>query len=151
MHPDFGASPYGIPYVVVSGDQPLVRPTWTAYGDESDEGAPGRPPGLSDSGRGEDAGRTTSKGPCRAAGSSGDRHLLIVDRDNWLLYETGRRTGTPRRNRWEADCGAIFDLNTNDRRPETWTSADAAGLAIFPGLVRYDEAFGAPRSATRSA
>ena len=72
--------------------------------------------------------------------SGGDRHMLIVDRDNRHLYELFalRWTGS----RWEAGSGAFFDLDTNARRPEGWTSADAAGLAILPGLVRYDEAFG---------
>jgi len=140
-HPDFGPSPYGIPYVVVSGDQPLVRPVWTAYGDESDDGAPGRAAGYPI----PDEARTQAnyiEGAVPGGGSSGDRHLLIVDRDNWLLYETGGTHWNATANRWEADCGAVFDLNTNNRRPETWTSADAAGLAIFPGLVRYDEALG---------
>ena len=142
VHPDFGPSPYGIPYVVVSGDQPLVRPAWTAYGDESDEGAAGRAPGYPIP---EEA-KTQSgyiEGAVPGGGLNGDRHLLIVDRDNWLLYETGATYWNATANRWEANCGAIFDLSRNDRRPETWTSADAAGLAIFPGLVRYEEAFGA--------
>lgn len=140
-HPDFGPSPYGIPYVVVSGDQPLVRPTWTAYGEESDEGAPGRPPGYPI----PVEARTQAgyiEGAVPGGGTSGDRHLLIVDRDNWLLYETFATRWNAAANRWEADCGAVFNLNTNDRRPETWTSSDAAGLAIFPGLVRYEEAYG---------
>ena len=140
-HPDFGPSPYGIPYVVVSGDQPLVRPTWTAYGDESDEGAPGRALGYPI----PVEARTQAgyiEGAVPGGGTNGDRHLLIVDRDNWLLYETGATRWNAAANRWEADCGAVFNLSTNDRRPETWTSSDAAGLAIFPGLVRYEEAFG---------
>ena len=142
VHPDFGPSPYGIPYVVVSGDQPLVRPTWTAYGDESDEGAPNRAPGYPIP---EEAKSQAGyiEGAVPGGGHDGDRHLLIVDRDNWLLYETGATYWNAAANRWEANCGAIFDLSRNDRRPETWTSADAAGLAIFPGLVRYEEAFGA--------
>src|SRR4051812_33739772 len=141
-HPDFGPSPYGIPYVVVSGDQPLVRPTWTAYGDESDEGAPGRPAGypIPVEARSQ---ADYIEGAVPGGGLDGDRHLLIVDRDNWLLYETGATYWNAASNRWEANCGAIFDLKTNDRRPETWTSADAAGLAIFPGLVRYEEVYGA--------
>jgi hypothetical protein len=141
MHPDFGPSPYGIPYVVVSGDQPLVIPTWTAYGSESDAGAPGRPPGYPIP---EEAKTQPNyiEGAVPGGGTSGDRHLLIVDKDNWLLYETGATRWNAALGRWEANCGAIFDMNRNDRRPETWTSADAAGLAIFPGLVRYDEAFG---------
>jgi hypothetical protein len=141
VHPDFGQSPYGIPYVVVSGDQPLVRPFWTAYGDESDEGAPGRPLGYPI----PPEARTTAgyiEGAVAGGGLDGDRHLLIVDRDNWLLYETGATYWNAAANRWEANCGAIFDLSRSDRRPETWTSADAAGLAIFPGLVRYEEAYG---------
>jgi hypothetical protein len=142
VHPDFGPSPYGIPYVVVSGDQALVRPAWTAYGDESDEGAPNRPPGypIPDEAKAQ-AGYI--EGAVPGGGLDGDRHLLIVDRDNWLLYETGATYWNAAANRWEANCGAIFDLSRNDRRPETWTSADAAGLAILPGLVRYEEAFGA--------
>lgn len=69
-----------------------------------------------------------------------DRHLIIVDRDNRHLYELYNvyYDGT----KWVAGCGAFFDMKTNNRRPEGWTSADAAGLAILPGLVRYDEAFG---------
>jgi hypothetical protein len=72
--------------------------------------------------------------------SSADRHLLIVDRDNRLLYELYNvyYDGT----RWLAGSGAFFDMKTNNRRPDGWTSADAAGLAILPGLVRYDDAFG---------
>jgi hypothetical protein len=140
-HPDFGPSPYGIPYVVVSGDQPLVRPTWTAYGDESDEGAPGRALGYPIPVEARTQGGYI-EGAVPGGGTNGDRHLLIVDRDNWLLYETGATRWNAAANRWEADCGAVFNLNTNDRRPETWTSSDAAGLAIFPGLVRYEEAFG---------
>jgi hypothetical protein len=142
LHPDFGPPPYGIPYVVVSGDQPLVRPTWTAYGDESDDGAPGRPPGYPIP---EEAKTTAGyiEGGVAGGGTSGDRHLLIVDRDNWLLYETFATRWNAGLNRWEAESGAIFNLDTNARRPETWTSADAAGLAIFPGLVRYDEAVAA--------
>ena len=78
------------------------------------------------------------EGGAPGGGTDGDRHLLIVDRDRWLLYElfATRWTGQ----RWEAGSGAVFDLSTNARRPEGWTSADAAGLAILPGLVRYDEA-----------
>jgi hypothetical protein len=141
VHPDFGPPPYGIPYVVVSGDQPLVSPTWTAYGDESDAGAPGRPAGypIPSQARTEP---NYIEGGVAGGGSTGDRHMLIVDRDNWLLYETAGTHWNAFANRWEADCGAVFDLSRNDRRPETWTSADAAGLAIFPGLVRYDEAYG---------
>jgi hypothetical protein len=141
VHPDFGPSPYGFPYVVVSGDQPLVRPTWTAYGAESDEGAPGRPPGYPIPNEAKIQ-VDYIEGAVPGGGVDGDRHLLIVDKDNWLLYETAATYWNAAANRWEANCGAIFDLNRDDRRPETWTSADAAGLAIFPGLVRYEEASG---------
>jgi hypothetical protein len=141
VHPDFGPSPYGIPYVVVSGDQPLVRPTWTAYGDESDEGAPNRPLGypIPDEARSQP---DYIEGAVPGGGLDGDRHLLLVDRDHWLLYETGGTSWNAGANRWEANGGAVFDMSRSDRRPETWTSADAAGLAIFPGLVRYEDAYG---------
>jgi hypothetical protein len=142
VHPDFGPSPYGFPYVVVSGDQPLIVPVWTAYGDESDAGAPGRPPGYPIPNEAKTQ-PDYIEGAVPGGGSTGDRHLLIVDADNWLLYETGATFWNAALSRWEANCGAVFDLNRNDRRPEGWTSADAAGLAIFPGLVRYDEAFAA--------
>ena len=142
LHPDFGPPPYGIPYVVVSGDQPLVAPTWTAYGSESDNGAPGRPPAIRFPTRPRRMANYIEGGVV-GGGSSGDRHLLIIDRDHWLLFETGATRWNATLSRWEANCGAIFDMNRSDRRPETWTSADAAGLAIFPGLIRYDEAFGA--------
>jgi hypothetical protein len=68
--------------------------------------------------------------------------MLLVDTDHWLLYETGATRWNATLSQWEANCGAVFDMKTNNRRPDTWTSADAAGLAIFPGLVRYDEANG---------
>ncbi len=68
--------------------------------------------------------------------------MLIVDRDRWQLFETYHTYWNAARGRWEAGSGAIFDLSTDNRRPDGWTSADAAGLAIFPGLIRYDEASG---------
>ena len=141
VHPDFGPPPYGIPYVVVAGDQPLVQPTWTAYGSESDAGAAGRPPGYPIP---EEAKTQPNyiEGGVAGGGTGGDRHLLIVDRDNWLLYETGATRWNATLARWQANCGAVFDLSRSDRRPEGWTSADAAGLAIFPGLIRYDETYG---------
>jgi hypothetical protein len=71
-------------------------------------------------------------------GASGDRHVLVIDRDAWVLYELF--AAYPRGNGgWDAGSGAIFDLSSNFLRPAGWTSADAAGLPIFPGLVRYDE------------
>jgi hypothetical protein len=109
------------------------------YADESDAGAPGQPPGYP-----IPAEAATDpnyiEGGVPGGGTSGDRHLLIIDRDRWLLFETFATQWTG--SRWEAGSGAAFDLASNARRPDGWTSADAAGLAIFPGLVRYDEAFG---------
>ena len=140
LHPDFGPPPYGIPYVVVAGDQPRVPLTFTAYGSQSDSGAPGLP-GYPI----PDEARTQPhyiEGGVPGGGTTGDRHLLIIDRDRWLLYESFATMWNASLARWEAGSGAVFNLSTNDRRPEGWTSADAAGLAIFPGLVRYDEAFG---------
>jgi hypothetical protein len=73
--------------------------------------------------------------------SSQDRHLLIVDRDRNYLYELYNVFYDTTQAKWLAGSGAFFDMNTNNRRPDTWTSADAAGLAILPGLVRYDEVY----------
>jgi hypothetical protein len=149
MHPDFGgdsgdpAAPiYGMPYAVVPGTQPLVPVTFE-YDDESDSGAPGRPPGypIPEEARTEQKwieGGLAGNDP-RA---DGDRHLLIVDRDNRILFELFATRWNASANRWEAGSGAVFPLDSNSRRPEGWTSADAAGLAILPGLVRYDEVFG---------
>jgi hypothetical protein len=141
LHPDFGPPPYGIPYVVVDGAQPRVPVTFVAYGNESDSGfggLPGYP--IPDAARLQP---NYIEGGVAGGGTSGDRHLLLIDRDRWVLYETFATRWNGSLSRWEAGSGAIFNLSTNDRRPETWTSADAAGLAIFPGLVRYDEVTGA--------
>jgi hypothetical protein len=140
LHPDFGPPPYGIPYVVVAGDQARVPVTFQ-YSSESDTGIPGLP-GYPI----PDEARTQPhyiEGDVPGGGTSGDRHLLIIDRDRWLLYEVYATRWNASAGRWEGGSGAIFNLATNDRRPDTWTSADAAGLAILPGLVRYDEVFGA--------
>lgn len=140
LHPDFGPPPYGIPYVVVAGDQPRVPLTFVDYGDESDSGAAGLPGyPIPDEARAQP---NYIEGGVAGGGTSGDRHLLLVDRDRWLLYESFATRWNAAAGRWEAGSGAVFDLTRNDRRPEGWTSADAAGLAIFPGLVRHDEAFG---------
>jgi hypothetical protein len=136
LHPDFGPPPYGIPYVGVGGSEPRAPVTFVDYPSESDRGA------GSDTGYPiPEAARTQPnyiEGGRAGGGTDGDRHLIVVDRDRWLLFElfATRWTGQ----RWEAGSGAVFDLSTNNRRPEGWTSADAAGLAILPGLVRFDEA-----------
>jgi hypothetical protein len=136
LHPDFGPPPYGIPYVGVGGSQTRMPITFVDYGSESDAGF-----------RGENGypipteARTQPnyiEGSVPGGGTNGDRHLIVVDRDRWVLFElfaTRWNNG-----RWEAGSGAVFDLNNNARRPEGWTSADAAGLAILPGLARYEEA-----------
>jgi len=126
LHPDFGTvydgHPNGIPYVVVSSSQPKVTISSFEYSDESDLGPYPIP---------QDA-------PIEGGVSSdGDRHILILDRDNFVLYELYRAFFVG--GQWSAGSGAIFDLKTNSLRPAGWTSADAAGLPIFPGLVRYDE------------
>jgi hypothetical protein len=130
LHPDFGTvyagAPNGIPYVVVSGSQPRVPINFTAYADESDPGPYPVPPDAPIEG-----------GP----NGTGDRHVIVIDRDNWKLYELYYSFPTGGGASWNADGGALFDLNTNALRPAGWTSADAAGLPIFPGLVRYDEVF----------
>ena len=142
LHPDFGgiAGPneiYGIPYVVVAGDQPK-RQVLFYYADESDGvGLPFYP--IPDQAITQpywiEGGAPGNQAP------GGDRHMLIVDRDNRRLYELFDLgwDGT----KWTAGSGASFDLQTNGRRPAGWTSADAAGLAILPGLVKYDEVYGA--------
>lgn len=149
LHPDWGHESgetlpdpviYGMPYIVVSGTEPL-EPVTFYYDDESDAGAPGRPPGYPI----PVEARTESRwieGGVPGGGDSGDRHLLIVDRDNRLLYELYALEWNAAQQRWYAGSGAVFPLDTNLRRPDGWTSADAAGLAILPGLVRYDEAHG---------
>lgn len=123
LHPDFGENPlYGIPYVVVPAGQPQVPITYTAYGDESD---PGPFPVPLDA-------------PVEGGSSAGgDRHVLVVQSGTCQLFELYRafRSGSG----WAADSGARFDLGSNALRPLGWTSADAAGLPILPGLVRYDE------------
>lgn len=128
LFPNFGAGQYGggtigIPYSVVSGS-PFAGINYTAYGDESDPGPmPIQPDALIEG----------YPNP-----GDGDRHVLVLDRDNCWLYEIGgsylQGDGT-----WQAAAGSVWDLLNNNARPATWTSADAAGLPIFPGLVRYDE------------
>jgi hypothetical protein len=138
VHPDFGGPPWGLPYIGVGAGQPLVPVHFTDYGEESDAGASGRPRGYPI----PDEARTRPnyiENAVPGGGSTGDRHLIIIDRDRWILYETWATRWNASARRWEAGSGAVFDLSRNGRRPGGWTSADAAGLAIFPGLVRYDE------------
>jgi len=148
LHPDFGGDApeapeiYGMPYVSVPGDQPLVPVTLVEYGDESDAGAPGRPPGYPIPPEARFEPRWIEGGHPGAASPGGDRHLLIVDRDHRILYELYHARWNAAMGRWEAGSGAVWPLDENRRRPEGWTSADAAGLAILPGLVRWDEVFG---------
>jgi hypothetical protein len=128
LHPDFGSGlwaggPIGIPFVLVPGSQPFVPITFIWYGDESDPGPYPVPP----------------KAPIEGgSGSSGDRHVLVVNTGNCLLYELYYAWPQPDGS-WEAGSGAVFNLRSNALRPAGWTSADAAGFAILPGLVRYDE------------
>ncbi len=127
LHPDFGTvwqgAPSGIPYVVVDSKQPRV-PVQFQYGDESD---PGPYPIPADA--------PIEGGP----NAKGDRHVLVIERDTWKLYETFSSYPQDGGKSWKASSGAVFDLNSNKLRPAGWTSADAAGLPIFAGLVRYDE------------
>ncbi|MCC7001047.1 MAG: hypothetical protein IT357_02735 [Gemmatimonadaceae bacterium] len=139
MHPDFGPPPYGIPYVGVSSDEPLEVVNWTLYGNQSDNGAPGRSVGYPIP-RAARSRPNYIEGGIAGGGNSGDRHLILIDRDRNVLFELYATRWNSGASRWDAGSGAIFDLTSNARRPDGWTSADAAGLAIFPGLVRYDEA-----------
>jgi len=147
MHPDFGgdsgdpsAPIYGMPYVVVSGSQPLVPVTFD-FDDESDFAAPGRPPGYPIPEEAKTQQKWIEGGLAgNDPNADGDRHMLIVDRDNRILFELYALEWNG--SKWLAGSGAIFPLDSNTRRPDGWTSADAAGLAILPGLLRYDEASG---------
>jgi len=120
-HPDFGHDPAnGIPYNLVPGNEPKVSVSFYYNGDPGPYPIPPNP--------------LIEQGP----NSTGDRHILLIDTDNCILYEIfnayPQAGGT-----WSAGSGAIFPLNSNQLRPSGWTSADAAGLPMFPGLVRYDE------------
>ena len=152
LHPDFGgeASPgsvdvYGMPYAIVNGSQPKQAVTFD-YWDESDgvdmatgQGIPFYPiPSQAATQQhwveGGAAGNIDQR-------TQGDRHLFVIDCTNRYLYELYNVYFNSSQAKWYAGSGAFFDLNANNRRPDGWTSADAAGLAIFPGLVRYDEAW----------
>jgi hypothetical protein len=126
LHPDFGSGTYdgepiGIPYVTVPGTQTKYPATFT-YQSESDPGPYAIPLNAPIEG---------------GSASSGDRHVISIDTDNCILYEI--YDGYPQTASWQGGSGAIFNLLSDTLRPATWTSADAAGLPIFPGLVRYDE------------
>ena len=129
LHPDFGSGLYqgssmGIPYVVVGGSQGSVNINFTAYGDESDPGPMPVP---------ADAPIEGYPNP-----GNGDRHVLVIDNSNCFLYEL--YSSFPNSDgSWNAGSAAVWDLLNDEQRPWTWTSADAAGLSIFAGLVRYDE------------
>jgi hypothetical protein len=128
LHPDFGQGEYdgqsmGIPYQIEAASQAMVPVKFTAYGSESDPGPMPIPANALIEGY--------------PAPGDGDRHVLVLDQGNcWLyeLYSAGIKNGT-----WYAGSAAIWDMTIDEQRPYTWTSADAAGLPIFPGLVRYDE------------
>jgi len=146
LHPDFGGDDtstpdgiFGFPYAVVPGSQPLEKVTFVLFPDESDAGAPGAPAGYPIPA----AARTRPKwieGGSPGGCTDDDCHMLLVDRDHRVLFELYQAHWNA--DHWEAGSGAVFPLDSNARRPEGWTSADAAGLAILPGLVRYDEVFG---------
>jgi hypothetical protein len=129
LHPDFGAGQYngsdmGIPYMVVDSSQAPVAIHFTAYGDESDPGPMPVPANALIEG---------DPNP-----GNGDRHVLVLDNSTCFLYEL--YSSYPNADgSWNAASAAVWDLTTDEQRPWTWTSADAAGLPIFPGLVRYDE------------
>jgi hypothetical protein len=127
LHPDFGSGLYagsiiGIPYQVVDSTQGPVTINFTEYGDESDPGPMPIP---------LDAPIEGDPNP------SGDQHVLILDNSNCWLYEL--YNASPSGSAWNAGSAAVWDLTADEQRPYTWTSADAAGLPIFPGLARYDE------------
>jgi hypothetical protein len=122
LHPDFGSNPdYGIPYVVVPASQPLVPVSFVEFPDESD---PGPYPLSSDM-------------PIEGGGA-GDSHVLVLRQGECKLYELYHASYS-QADGWQAGSGAVWDLRSNALRPAGWTSADAAGLPILPGLVRRDE------------
>jgi hypothetical protein len=128
LHPDFGAGtwdggPIGIPFTTVSRDQTKVNVKFQ-YAGESDKGPYPIPAGVPIEG---------------GRGSHGDRHAIIVDRDACRLYELYSLYPPSGGKGWRAGSGAIWDLGSNHLRPAGWTSADAAGLPILPGLARYSE------------
>ncbi len=128
VHPDFGAGLYnnsimGIPYVVVGAGHAPVTINFTAYGDESDPGPMPIPPNAPIEGD---------------PNPNGDMHVLVIDQNQCWIYEL--YNGSPAGGgAWNAGSAAVWDMLASEQRPYAWTSADAAGLPIFPGLLRYDE------------
>lgn len=119
VHPDFGSNPdYGIPFIIVSAAEPGVPVTFDDYGDQSDPGPYPIP----------------TNAPIEGGS---DRHVLALQQGSCRLYEL--YNARPSAGRWTASSGAVFDLQSNALRPKSWTSADAAGLPILPGLARFDE------------
>jgi hypothetical protein len=139
LHPNFGSGTWenaiiGIPYVVVPDSQLYVPIRITAYRSQSDRGPYPVPADAPIQGEMPGGGKF-----------GGDRHVIVIDRDTNRLYEMYRAFERDGGARWKCDAGAIFHLDSDNVRPTAkpgWTSADAAGLPIFPGLVRYDEASG---------
>jgi hypothetical protein len=126
LHPDFGTNPsYGIPYTVVGSEQPKVPIKFTKYKSESDPGPYPVPP----------------EAPIEGAGKNGhgDKHVLVVQEGSCTDYELYLAHRNKKTGGWSAASGAVFNLRSDALRPEGWTSADAAGLPIFPLLARYPE------------
>jgi hypothetical protein len=153
LHPDLGGtlgdgvSIYGMPYIVVDGNQPKKAVNFHYFDQSDGVNHPGNNPypfyPIPDEAitqphwiEGGEPGNVDRR-------SSQDRHMLIVDRDNRFLYELYNVYYDAGLQQWQGGSGAFFDLNADGRRPEGWTSADAAGLAILPGLLRYEEVYGA--------
>ncbi|HKO58833.1 MAG TPA: fibronectin type III domain-containing protein, partial [Thermoanaerobaculia bacterium] len=141
LHPDFGGDAgggdvYGMPFIVVDGAQPKKTVTFVEFGSQSDAvdyPIPDEAKTMNGWVEGGQPGNVDQR-------DDADRHMLIVDKTNNTLYELYHVWWNG--SAWEAGSGAFFDMKTNNRRPDTWTSADAAGLAILPGLIRWDEVFG---------
>src|SRR5882672_8623704 len=128
LHPDFGSGmvqnqTIGIPYQVVAGTQAKVKVTLGTFADESDPGPEPIPSNALIEGYPKPG--------------NGDRHVLVLEKDGCWLYEL--YNATLKNGKWNANSTAIWDMTTNEQRPYTWTSTDAAGLPVFVGLARYDE------------
>jgi hypothetical protein len=143
-HPDWGGDVgdgtlYGFPFIIVDGAQAKKTVTFATPTESDGVGVPFYPiPDEAISQYGWIEGGPAGTAPANGA----DRHILIVDKTNNSLYELYQVWYDTPNTRWTAGSGAFFDMNTNNRRTEGWTSADASGMAMLPGLVRYDEVFG---------